>query len=501
MSSIIQDTPFEFTRPITDPKAAVKRHSVLTDVRTALRRNEYVSILAPRQSGKTTLLTHLSRIEDACYVDFEASKYSTIQEVVRELAEKTGVESASDVSSPLAFFRRVGEARRFVFLLDELCAMTRVSIELLRDIRKYYNESVFGGTAFHKFVIAGSSDLADVTLDDDPKISPFNIAKVVYLEDFGADEVREFVLRRAGEAFGSYAEPVFKYTHGHPFLLQFVCHHLYPLPGERIGRLLSDVKTLVEKAGLETCVNIQSMVRHLLEDAGEGQAGLGMVERILKGEKVPFALSSPTVRKLYLEHGCIRNEQGFCAIRNEIYGFVLRRNLDIHRKTPDYSTKSRDVSAKELEKVLTSTLQRLLAGPVLVNYSGELCVRILDGEEVVQPTEGDVLKTTAGKELEMEVRLQPKKGTETWTLTEPVKVADGQDADEVRFEVSPDSQTVDFVPPRSYIKMDPKRASEGLSFRFTVPREPGQHVVWVQLFQQNRLAQAIRIRIDAGGGG
>ena len=185
--------PFQYISPLADLDMAIPRHLELQDAITYIRRNEYVSVLAPRQTGKTTFLRMLERVEPLCiYLDLERKEYTDLTQVTRDFAAGAGpmqggeyIVAEDDKGALWHFLRDARTPKGRVFLIDELGASASIAWEFLSNIRAYQaDEPDHSAQRTHEFVIAGSADLADLTLDSDPKVSPFNIAHELVLGGF-----------------------------------------------------------------------------------------------------------------------------------------------------------------------------------------------------------------------------------------------------------------------------------------------------------------------------
>lgn len=324
------DNPFRFSGPVSERAALILRSAVFETVRNHIARSEYVSLLAPRQSGKTTFLTELSRLgnNDHVYVDFAGFQCDRLREVVNHLGQRAGVaESATAAGSLAECLDALMQSRKVVFLLDEVCTMGHVTVKLFRALRAYHGESVVGKRRFHLFVMADSIDPLDLTLRDNPQISPYNIGHPVYLEDFSLREVRDFIRSRSGGRISETCiDRVFQHTRGHPYLMQYLCSHLYALPSGAAEKQVGDIGTLVDASRVDESDNVQSLVRHIQKGRCESRPEMETLARVFHGEKIHFTLLDEAVKKLYLEYGCVRNEQDVCVIRNPIYRLVLERN-------------------------------------------------------------------------------------------------------------------------------------------------------------------------------
>ena len=181
----------------------------------AFGRNEYVSVLAPRQTGKSTFLNEIRReITNCIYIDLEGMVFAGPPEITDELLVRMG--SARFEARSFLSFLNEKEAQEYVFLFDELNSLGPGALQILKAVRAYYNESIARSrNCIHKFIIAGSIDLADVTLESDSAVSPFNIAVPLYLGDFKREEIQSFISRRSGGPFSEESmRKVFEYTGG-----------------------------------------------------------------------------------------------------------------------------------------------------------------------------------------------------------------------------------------------------------------------------------------------
>lgn len=529
-----RDNPFEYTRLITDPRRAILRDELVAKVATHLQRNEYVSVLAPRQTGKTTFLHEIRRqIGDGCfYVDFEGTKYADLADLSHDLAGRIGVpydvfqdtgQRQSGVFS--RFLKSLKEPLGRVFLIDEIRSLAQLSIEFLRNIRAYYNESFDQEpTRVHKFVIAGSIDLADLTLDADPNVSPYNIAIPLHLEDFASKDVQAFVGRRADAAFSKQSiERIFEYTNGHPYLVQFLCNYLYGLPMDVVEKKLDNLEALINECAIEGSINLQSMVEHLWENTEQSQRVLKLLDRILKGERIPFTESNGFIRKLWLQEGCIRNDQSYCAIRNPIYEVVLRKNFDIRRVTQNHEQADVMGRVRTLDEYFKK----------LKNFEGWIAVSVTEPGRVLRTVgiseasedERQALGNKAGtaslhKEQEVTYVLQPahpytlevkisklhKPPSDGVGLSEPLRIADGEEpTDNVEFAVRPES-FYDLGPLEVQSRTFPPHLDEAIeTYRFPIKTksETEQPIeVFINVYQGVSLVHITKLllRITRGQG-
>jgi len=143
---------------------------------------------------------------------------------------------------------------------------------------------------------------------------------------------------------------------------------------------------------------------------------------------------------------------------------------------------------------VVSQIKDLIAGPVLTNYRGVICAEFRDrfGEQLT--TADDGLPAASGsKTYELVVWLQPR--PETNGFAESVEIRGGRDAKKVEFEVSLDSDTLEFSSHRQKVLAPANERSSELRFQFVVPETSKKHDVWLHLLQKNRLIQVLRVGI------
>lgn len=359
--------PFEYGGVITDLDTAIERTEI-DEVTTALYRGEYVSVLAPRQSGKTTFLKQLQkRVAErhqttAVYISFEKSAYEGgIKEVVKEFSQRVNAVansspggSTAGVDLNLVDFLNSTTPKPLVFLVDELPSPADTAFRLLCEVRAYYNEN---SNSRHLFVFAGSIDLAEFSQTQNSFVSPFNIARTIYLKDFQEEQIKTWVTKRVGDGFFSdpVIKTVFEYTGGQPFLVQFLYSYLYSLPtNEAREAKLADIVTLIQGSQVENTPNIKTMVDKVL-DTREWRNLLG---QILEEPQIPFTTSNKIVRNLCL-NGCIsrENKDGYCQLRNPIYRAVFEENFKILRGAPSpFNNLTNDIKDRSVDFLIITPM-------------------------------------------------------------------------------------------------------------------------------------------------
>ena len=336
--------PFIYTKYVEGDNRITRKE--VDEIQMHLDRGYYISVLAPRLCGKTTLLKQVEKINkdtQTVYVNFKGNICQNKEQVLQvflQSLEKEGKEvKIAQPSSDMDyadFFTELEKEGKFIFLLDELPNSEALAFELLCGIRVYFNEG-FTHPKFHQFVFASSIDLAQFSNEQNNFISPFNIAQTIYLDDFSEKEVQDFIEGKVGNMFDknilrndskkTAIEVIFEYTEGHPYLTQYLCAYLYSRT-DKIEEELQDVSKLVDNMGIEKEANVTSMVGGIKRHSDWAQ----LLKRILHDPEIPFTLSHKVVRELNL-NGCIKGKDRYCVIRNPIYKVILDTYFKVDRST------------------------------------------------------------------------------------------------------------------------------------------------------------------------
>jgi len=302
-------------------------------IRDHLGSMDYVLLIEPRQQGKTSLISRLmgwSPLDGYIIVYHHFNIMSDQDESIwyRELGHhilKQLADGGAQVDIPLPEssneWRRFLEAvavditkkkrQRLVLALDEIAAVPAVLAEaffsVLRDV---YNSRIaerqFGNLTF---VLAGVYNPRDLIRDD--RISPFNVAQRVRLQDFSLQEVNTLV------ACGGWNRPqaarlarqIHYWTSGQPYLTQLVCSHLAPQAN------VDDV----DAAAKLVCDQDTGYLGKVLEQSLGDEESAEYLSRILAGEQIGYWPTENRLQaRLELSGGIKRSHDGFCVVRNRI---------------------------------------------------------------------------------------------------------------------------------------------------------------------------------------
>ena len=505
--------PFVYTSPILKDKS-VTREKIVKEIYDDINSKTCISIMASRQTGKTTLLNALdSEFTDKyiyIHINLEACGFYDIKEVTHEFWSKTKhLIYHYDSTTPdriIDYFRLLHNNKPIIFLIDEICPNREVAAELLRHIRAYYMESFVDKSKHkHVFVIAGSTDLGDLTMEENYLISPFNIAEKIYLPDFTPSETQGLITRLSDDKFSEIQiSKIYETTLGHPYLVQYVCHHLYKLDSKEIDDQLDKLSEFLENVGLDSTTHIQTMVSNLFGTDKLNSNLTKVLEAILNGANLPFSLSSKIIRDLYLQ-GCIRDNEGVCAIRNPIYQHVFEKQFKLAKQLQAImDTGSQTPTGMISESRLTEILQQqaesikqlsdYFQGPQLSNYSGYVAAEIF----VDNGSEADSAEKTWTMRVQFTQEQPIDISDSSSACYEKIVVRDGQDTPEVEFTVFLYSETLQATTSRQIIKLEREAHDLIPELNFTlksIDDSITNHRIYVQVLQGTRLIQTLTVNL------
>lgn len=316
----------------------------------------YVALLGSRQTGKTSLLYYIraalrqtpgyvSALVDLSPLDGqkdEAECYRYIcRELLTELAPVVAVTEEDryrllETTGPIAFRLFLSEVAkktpqaRITILLDEIGALqASIGDHLFSVLRSIFSsKDKEGEREFQKyfFVFAGAVDLFHLTAG---QVSPLNICERIYLTDLDLSGVK-FLLDNFADlrvqVDPGVAEGLYAWTGGHPYLSQRLCAVIegWMSKSKRRRRI---IPATVDAAATEV-LSGDDHLAHLLGQLSRDAEAFAWLRRFMQEDKkVRFSRVSPVIARLELI-GAIKNQDGFCALRNRIYEETLRSYLE-----------------------------------------------------------------------------------------------------------------------------------------------------------------------------
>jgi len=329
---------------------------------THLRRMEYITLVEPRQHGKTSLINRLIRqFSSHGYTfairDLMAAKSSIVSSsdwyvalgnwLLRQLpfitrdqrpALPTNSASWEDFLAEVAEHARIAN-QNVVIVLDEIGALpSTLATDFFSVIRSVYTSRENLPFWRHlTFIIAGAFNPQE--LIQDRTVSNFNVDQRILLPDFDLSQVGQLVahLRLREELSSKAAELVHYWTDGQPYLTQWLC------------LALADREDVVSMSNLNAimCDTIESFFQvdtHHLARIKELAADPDLLTYVQRITKKPRARLSAALNDKHfrLAHvlGVIKADvKGLCQIRNRIY----ERALEEIKTTDNLELQSQEV--------------------------------------------------------------------------------------------------------------------------------------------------------------
>lgn len=334
--------PFVTGGPVPPDSSVYIERNADGKARRHLARMEYITLIEPRQQGKSSLIHHLAKTMGPGYIfayviaptlrtDHEAAWYASLCDLILlELDFALHSECPQLIHSSTTWYRflftlaeqakKVG--RSLVIALDEVDGVWMDwRIGFFSTIRAIFDQRPNKPCFRHlTFIIAGAYNPRE--LISDPRTSPFNVAQRVHLPDFTLAQTDQLVahLELPAEDAAAIAQHIYYWTDGQPYLTQRLCRTL--AEGE-VPSTPEGVDIAVDRLYREDANHLPRILEAL--DPEKRPRLREYVERVLAGHRPQFR---PVSEGRY--HGPLAligvlkaDDQGCCKIRNRIYERAL----------------------------------------------------------------------------------------------------------------------------------------------------------------------------------
>ncbi len=341
------------------------------DARDLLDQMKYITMIAPRQQGKTSLInclmgsmgvsedtpnrSHFFAVADLTVWNGlpERDWYEALCEFILDQLwfipdnKRPELPSNSSSWSWLKFLTGLGKLAKkgqvnIVIALDEVGATPQDwATTFFSTIRSIFN---YRGNQIHfrylTFILAGAYNPR--TLIRDPNISPFNIAHPIHIVDFTVEQIESLTthLSTSPKIQTSLVERIHYWTDGQPYLTQWICRSL-------VGQTLTkeSVDTAVKRLRREDSNHLP----HIFDSFNKDKKLKRYVERIAGGYHPAFTPDESSRHMKLALAGIIKADEGHCRIRNRIYEQALQTDIpDIQQNlsltNPDQITASIETS-------------------------------------------------------------------------------------------------------------------------------------------------------------
>ncbi|MCP4698033.1 MAG: hypothetical protein GY862_14440 [Gammaproteobacteria bacterium] len=320
-----------------------------TELQEALARGELCLVLAPRQTGKSSLMVHVLQalrqkdvrigVADLQQLGGQREAAQWFADVLDQL--ERGLKLKTDALDWWDEHDRLGATQRFlrfleevvlaecpgniVIFFDEIDSVLNLPFadDFFTTLRAFYN-----ARAMHpdfkrlSFVLLGVATPSDFIKERTR--TPFNIGTAIPLLDFDSASAGSFraVLGDNGEAL---MERIFHWSGGQPLLTQSLAAAAaaWPAAERDAARLDAEVESGLFKAKIKDNPHLNFIQDYLLGDKALLRPLLKTYRRVLRGGKpVAEDKQSPVQERLKLA-GVVRAENGKLWLRNRIYAGVF----------------------------------------------------------------------------------------------------------------------------------------------------------------------------------
>ncbi len=321
------------------------------DALVYLRRMDYISLIEPRQQGKTSLIYRLmDRISPQGYAfvicDLGAERFRKNSEdewynslgtwILNRLKfsdRDARFALPTNGNSWLTFLENIGGAakeakQKVVIVLDEIREMpSAYATSFFTVVRSIYNERPIS-PAFENLTFITSGVFNPNELIQDENVSKFNVAHRIPLEDFNLPQVRQLVVRLqlTDGVTDTVTKRVYYWTDGQPYLTQKLCLLLTEgkdqvqsgKAGAIIDRLAKQLRN--DEIYIRRLRSLRAKEPELLEYA---QKNIRNIPINHDRPKFNHVMDDRHFRLAYM-YGVIKtDDEGYCRIRNRICEQVL----------------------------------------------------------------------------------------------------------------------------------------------------------------------------------
>ena len=259
---------------------------------------------------------------------FRALREVVLAKLAAEQGSKGAAEKGNDASKPSTRDPRPSTASLVLFVdeLDVVRSLPFRSDEFFAAIREQYNrraeDPVLNQLTFCLLGVATPSELIQ-----DSRMTPFNIAQRIELEDFALADMAPLArgLGRDLKAAAELMERIYYWTSGHPYLTQALCKGVVSDERVQTAVALDDLcgGLFFTPQAMDTNDNLL-FVRERLLRSGARRELLQRYARIRASEVVPAQESDPLYHDLRLS-GITRTVDGTLRVRNRIYEQVFNQ--------------------------------------------------------------------------------------------------------------------------------------------------------------------------------
>jgi tetratricopeptide (TPR) repeat protein len=339
---------FQAGGALSDDAASYIERSADRELLSALERGELCLVLAPRQTGKTSLMVHaLTRLNkksiragraDLAPLGIQTDPTRWFSDVLYQI--ERSLKLKTDSGEWWAAHDRLGPTQRFMsFLEDVVLTEIKDNVVLFLDeidsvlvlpfsddffttIRSVYNARATNPPLRRlTFVLLGLATASSFIRN--PSRTPFNIGTSIALDDFDRGSTAPF-RQVLGPESASLIERIFYWTNGQPYLVQKLAKTAFSWPqGQRSAHHIDEeVRRFYLQRQITQDDHLNFIQNYLLDDTANVRKTLRTYRQVLQGKNVVENEQSSVQSRLKLA-GVVRGENKRLIPRNRIYENVF----------------------------------------------------------------------------------------------------------------------------------------------------------------------------------
>lgn len=502
---------FGHRNTLTEIEYFYGREQQLKALADKINLGQSVSVIGPRTIGKSSLLYYLANARDRwpewglvkgkhalVRLDFqnlagrlggsELLSYMMKQAACVLEQEEPG-DDPEEIEKWLEKQRAAG--KHLVFLFDEFDAVSQIQgleprhFSYLRSLDRLANLV---------YLTASRDSLYELTRSAAALDSPFfNVFHEMTLGVFSDQEAKQMIFGRNDERAGLFKREDVAHLHEltawRPLVLSLACAQL------SAWRIVRGAEVDWEEFEQQLASETRRDYRYAWDQLKELRpAQIDLLKRL---RAAPRASIGPK------ESGDLERLlwAGFAVRVNEEVRVVpgLQQIIDVEDADTAASralAASRRAEASDTSELMLQRLGEIITGPVLNNYQGYACVNLTDQAGQPLPLIEQGLRSAAPNQpLQLCVWLAPEAAPPP-SASEEVSITDGADANEVRFDITIDSEGLNLSRRRDRLLVQPPAPSRQLLFACQTPPRAGRYYLWVQVRQKNRLIQVLQAALQ-----
>lgn len=315
-----------------------------TAVNQLVARREFISLIGPRGSGKTSLLFRLKHLlgQDEAYVpvyvnldltpkhDSAAWFGHVFQQIMRQLPPRDALGFTAVPSNGLEFYDAVASLltlklheRVLVILFDEVGSLPGpLRTDFASALRELYVNRTLD-PVLKRFVCVLCGTFIPDQLIADPIVSPFRVTEVIFMQPASPSGVRQIGWQFEVNNMTlpeAAIERLNWWTNGDLYLTQRVCDLVLAQidPANAVDVALID--HVVGELLAVSDVGIAAGIKNL----DDNPAALRLLRAIVDGQSVQFTMLVNAVMDLWLAGLVVKGDDGLCEVSNRVYERALR---------------------------------------------------------------------------------------------------------------------------------------------------------------------------------